>query len=270
MRYTVSDYKRYIERRLKRIHNQVCGRLAFHADKKRYCLLFEENEQEDKKVCSIFEYSKKNKSPYYTDRYDAAGNIDCHYFVQDIYMANKVIKNDSFSMHYDIGSRLDGFIAHLLSADVPVTMIDVRPLDISIKGLGFVQGNAANLEQIENQSIESISCLHALEHFGLGRYGDPIDPMCWYKALREYERILKPDGHLYLSVPIGPQNVLMFNAQRIFKPNVIADALNDLELESFSYIKDYNVIELNSINDYCEETNNLCGLFVFKKSKVNV
>ncbi|MBV5330073.1 MAG: DUF268 domain-containing protein, partial [Chlorobium sp.] len=47
---------------------------------------------------------------------------------------------------------------------------------------------------------DSLSCLHALEHFGLGRYGDPIDPHGYADGLRNMVKILRQGGLFYLSV----------------------------------------------------------------------
>ncbi len=99
-------------------------------------------------------------------------------------------------MHLDVGSRLDGFIAHLL-AFMEVEVIDIRPLNINVPGLRFTLGDATVLER-KSDSVESLSSLHAVEHFGLGRYGDSIDPEACFKAMRSFARVLKPGGVLYL------------------------------------------------------------------------
>lgn len=88
-----------------------------------------------------------------------AGIPSPHYFVQDIWGANKVFRNNP-TCHYDIGSRLDGFIAHLLTFR-EVYYIDIRPLPYDIPGLYFVQGDATTLDKIENDTVESLSCFHA-------------------------------------------------------------------------------------------------------------
>jgi len=59
---------------------------------------------------------------------------------------------------------------------MPVEVVDIRPLNDIVDGLSFIRENATLLPRFENDSIESLSCLHAAEHFGLGRYGDSIDP----------------------------------------------------------------------------------------------
>lgn len=214
-----------------------------------------------------FAYSKKDKWPIYYDRFKEAGELDPHYFLQDIFMANYVIEHCK-SMHYDIGSRVDGFISHLLSAEIPVSMIDVRPLPYKINGLSFLQSDAANLDSIEDDSVESLSSLHAIEHFGLGRYGDPIDPDAWRKALKSMERVMKPGGILLISVPVGNQDLLYFNAHRVFKLDTIPNQLTKLKLERVAYIYNYRIIEINPIeignivleNEYC------CGMYIFRKS----
>ena len=163
---------------------------------------------------------------------------------------------------------MDGFISHLLCANVEVTMIDVRPFPNKIDGLHFIQGNATELKNISNSSINSLSSLHAIEHFGLGRYGDPIDKNAWVKALHEYERVLMPGGILYLSVPIGPENKLMFNAHRIFNPKTIVNELRTLSIVSFRYIKNMQVLDCNP-EKYQETEDYLCGLFCFRKKEDN-
>jgi len=55
----------------------------------------------------------------------------------------------------------------------------------------------------------------SIEHSGLGRYGDNIDPMGDIKAMQDIKNILKKDGLFFLSVPIGEDRV-MWNAHRVY------------------------------------------------------
>ncbi len=113
-------------------------------------------------------------------------------------MAKKVLNNHP-STHFDIASRLDGFLSHLLVNEIPITMIDIRPLRFKLDGLNFIHSDATNLEGIADESISSISSLHAIEHFGLGRYGDRVDAGAWRKALHSMLRVTKKGGvHLHL------------------------------------------------------------------------
>lgn len=155
-----------------------------------------------------------------------AGNLGA-YFFQDLYVARRIYKRKPL-IHMDIGSRVDGFVGYLLTF-MQVTIVDVRPLN-GIEGLTCVSADATNLRScIEDNSISSLSCLHALEHFGLGRYGDGVDPNAWRDGLNEMQRILEPNGILYLSVPIGNE-VLEFNAHRIFSPMTVPVYANSIGL----------------------------------------
>ncbi|MBN2576795.1 MAG: DUF268 domain-containing protein [Deltaproteobacteria bacterium] len=154
-----------------------------------------------------------------------AGEASGHYFYQDLWAARKIFARRP-NRHIDVGSRIDGFIAHLL-AFMPVTVLDVRPLGSSVLGLTFVREDATDLAGISDESVDSLSSLHAVEHFGLGRYGDPVDPGAWYRALQAFQRVLANDGRLYLSVPVGRERVC-FNAHRVFSPMRIRDCLKAL------------------------------------------
>lgn len=83
-----------------------------------------------------------------------------------------MVFNNRPEIHYNIGSRLDGFIAHILAMGIPVKMIDIRPFPTEIEGLDTIVDDVTCLRQFEDNSIESLSALCSLEHFGLGRYGD--------------------------------------------------------------------------------------------------
>lgn len=204
--------------------------------------------------------------PVYEDE-EQAGRLDEHYFLQDIWMAGQVRMNGA-DEHFDVGSRVDGFIAHLLSMGIRVTLIDIRRLDIDMENLKFIQSDATNLASVPDGSISSLSSLHAVEHFGLGRYGDDIDPDAWKKVLHSFERVLQKGGRLYLSVPIGERNHVVYNAHRVFKPQTIIDELSDMSLKKFSYIENYRIFEVQDFSQIADRISGkdyLCGCFVFDK-----
>ena len=239
--------------------------------------------REYKRQCGrnkLFAFHWKNSYPILYDYKDAAGSVTPHYFFQDIFVANQVFFMGIKHIH-DIGSRLDGYIAHLLSMGIHVTMIDIRPLSVPIDGLYFLQGNAMSLEGIEDESISCLSCLHALEHFGLGRYGDPIDYEGWRKALCAMTAKLESGGLLFLSVPVGNRDLLMYNAHRIFHPaNIYEEVKKELSLLSFTVVRDYTVTtseftvetavedRLDGIADSLGEYD--CGIYIFRKNKLNI
>lgn len=216
-----------------------------------------------------FKFNRRDSFPITTEYNKFAGVVDGHYFLQDIYFA-KIINQNSPKVHYDIGSRVDGFVAHLLSAQIiqKIVLIDIRPFPVQVDRLSFVQGNAMDLSQIENESIESLSSLHAIEHFGLGRYGDPIDPNGWKKGLKSIQAKISRGGSFYLALPVGNKNRLCFNAHRIFIPELIIQTLDKMELISFSYIQNYKIhsVPLEDMKNVSARLGKYdCGLFVFKK-----
>jgi len=209
-----------------------------------------------------FELRIKNLRPLLHDRGETSGPISWQYFYQDIWAARRVFANAP-ALHLDIGSRLDGFVSHLLVFR-DVSVVDIRPLPRDIPGVTFRQADATTLASIPTDSVESISSLHAIEHFGLGRYGDPVNPQAWRIVLQALERVLKPGGRLYLGVPIGQQRV-MFNAHRIFAARSIIDALPKLQLVSFSYIDDEGRFHGDTRPGATGTLDNGCGLFELTK-----
>jgi Caenorhabditis protein of unknown function, DUF268 len=209
-----------------------------------------------------FKIQLRHLSPFLVDRYDESGVASGDYFHQDLWAARKIfIANPD--QHWDVGSRIDGFIAHLLSFR-SVNVIDIRVLESQIPGLEFHQGDVTSLNFPDN-SIASLSCLHAMEHVGLGRYGDPINPMGYMEGILELQRVLAPGGKLYFSVPIGIERV-EFNAQRVFNPKTIVDIFSELKLVEFAAVNESgDLIDPAQWHDYCS-CRRACGLFCFEKS----
>jgi hypothetical protein len=191
-----------------------------------------------------------------------AGVARGQYFHQDLWAARRIYAVRP-PHHIDIGSRVDGFVAHVLTF-MPVTVIDIRPLQSAVEGLTFVQGDMCRLDAIPTGSVPSLSSLHAVEHVGLGRYGDPIDPDGCFKALRELSRILAPGGRLYLGVPVGRER-LHFNSQRVFAPRTIVDALPDLALLRFDAVDDAEDFVENADLEQFAAVHYSCGLFELTK-----
>jgi hypothetical protein len=203
--------------------------------------------------------------PILSDATSASGVAKGHYFHQDLWAASRIHALKP-SKHIDVGSRVDGFVAHLLTF-MNVTVIDVRPLVSKVPRLAFMQKDMMAENGAEGLSSESVSCLHALEHFGLGRYGDPFDWNGWRKGLVNLASIVKEGGRLYLSVPIGPQ-VVEFNAHRIFAPQtIIKEAVKlGLSLHEFSFVDDDGDFHPAAKVDEASGCRFGCGCFEFVKS----
>lgn len=209
-----------------------------------------------------FRISLRHLFPVLSDRRASAGVAGGHYFHQDLWAARKIHARAPVS-HIDIGSRIDGFIAHLL-VFMPVTIIDIRSLESDIPGLSFIRDNATELSRVQSDSVESLSSLHAAEHFGLGRYSDPVDPTACFEFMNALQRVLAPGGQLYFSVPVGRERV-EFNAHRVFAPQTIIDSFSKLQLDSFSYVADDGRLYENKESNSAAQCDYGCGLFEFTK-----
>ncbi|MCG5053721.1 MAG: DUF268 domain-containing protein [Myxococcales bacterium] len=201
--------------------------------------------------------------PILSDFYEAAGATRGHYFMQDLWVARQIYKARP-AEHVDIGSRIDGFIAHVLSF-MPLTMIDIRPLPVRIEGLNFVQAESATIAEHFPNGALSVSSLHAVEHFGLGRYGDPVDPEGWRKGVETLKGLVAPGGTLYFSAPVGRERV-EFNAHRVFSPDTILAAFAPLQLAAFAAIGDDGEFSEGGDPRALREAAYACGIFVFKRA----
>lgn len=212
-----------------------------------------------------FEINEKYMWPVIKDKYALAGTVN-NYFWQDLWAAKLVVKS-GVKQHLDIGSRLDGFITHLLASGIEVTMIDVREFPGEVEGLHTVVDDATSLKQITDNSIESFSALCSLEHFGLGRYGDPIDPEACFKCFDNIQRTLKEGGRLYISLPIGKERV-EFNAHRVFYPSTVIECFGSLKLEEFSCTSDGKIeydVDIHKYDNDRHNGNYRYGMFYFTK-----
>ena len=213
---------------------------------------------------SQFQISLQDLFPVLQDRFASAGGVRGHYFLQDVWAARKLYES-TISHHVDVASRLDGFVAHVLCFS-KITYVDIRPLDINIEGLEYRKGSILELP-FEDSSVLSLSCLHVIEHIGLGRYGDPIDVDGWVKGCHELIRVLAPGGILLIGVPVGIQR-LCFDAHRIFNPSTIVNAFMPLRLVEFSLIDDAGQsLQKNASFEKALACSYGCGLFLFEKDK---
>ena len=224
-------------------------------------------------IANWVEYRRRNRNPKFRirigellfmtrDRFASAGTAKGHYFLQDLWAARHLYGR-GVREHMDVGSRVDGFVAHVLTF-CRVTYVDLRPLPAALENLEYRQGSLLDLP-MEDSSVRSLSCLHVLEHVGLGRYGDPVDPEGYLRAAAELARVLAPGGVLLLSTPIG-QERLCFDAHRVFDPGTVAEAFRGLDLLEFHLVDDDGLrILLEASFEAARKCDYGCGLFVFSK-----
>lgn len=189
--------------------------------------------------------------------------IEPHYTYHPAWAA-RVLAQTKPAKHIDISSITQ--FTTIISAFIPVEFYDYRPANIRLSN--YITGSAdlTNLH-FESGSVNSLSCMHTVEHIGLGRYGDPIDSEGDIKAIKELQRVLMPNGNLLFVVPIGKPRI-EFNAHRVYSYDTIISLFNELTLKEFSLIPDdfeNTGYITNPPCDLIDRQNWGCGCFWFTK-----
>ncbi|HEX6625090.1 MAG TPA: DUF268 domain-containing protein [Pyrinomonadaceae bacterium] len=199
--------------------------------------------------------------------YDNTGGtgFDRHYVYHPAWAA-RVLARTKPAAHVDISSALS--FSSLLSAFIPVRFYDYRPADLKLSNL---TSEAADLLALpfEDDSIASLSCMHVVEHVGLGRYGDPLDPDGDLKAMAELERVLAPEGTLLFVVPVGRPKIV-FNAHRIYSYEQVLEHFPGLELVEFALVPDDprdGGLIYDATGEQVEKQTYGCGCFRFRKQR---
>jgi hypothetical protein len=190
-------------------------------------------------------------------------SFDRHYVYHPAW-AVRIIRRINPEVHVDISSSLH--FCTILSSFVKVRFYDFRPPILLLPDLEVGKVDLTNL-YFKTGTIYSISCMHTIEHIGLGRYGDPIDPEGDTKALRELARVTAPGGHLLIVVPVGLPEV-MFNGQRIYSYEWMISMFYGFDLREFSLIPDDpgTGIIWNADSGLVSMQRYGCGCFWFQKT----
>ena len=164
-------------------------------------------------------------SPSLHDRKQSAGSTSSLYFLQDLSCSTYCNLLNSHS-HIDIGSRIDGFVAQI-GTGRKLDVLDIRPALIPFKNISFVRGDICNPPAELIGQYDLVTSLHAIEHIGLGRYGDKIDHESWLLALKNCRSLASQGGKVLISLPIieGNNNYLEFNSQRVIGAKQIVSLL---------------------------------------------
>ena len=209
-------------------------------------------------------------APILSDYTSVAGTARGHYFHQDLLVASAV-HDANPRRHIDIGSRVDGLVAHIASFR-PVEVLDIRDLpSCNHPNIKFLKADLMDPASAPQDAADSISCLHAIEHFGLGRYGDPIDPEGHIKGFRNICRMVTTGGRLYISFPVARKRQVVFNAHRVFEP---ADIFNWFEpdrsftLVNFNFVNDAGALLRGvALDDQRVDADYGCGIYTFVRNK---
>lgn len=203
--------------------------------------------------------------PCLHDKNVEGGDGRSEYFWQDLFVARQIFARKPVR-HLDVGSRVDGFVAHVASYR-QIEIVDVRPLDIVDENIRCHCCDLTKLSAGELQPADSVSCLHALEHFGLGRYGDALSPTGDSAGIRSLAALVAVNGLLYLSLPVGRPRTI-FNANRIADPRRIVDmagaeGLVLLSIHAFAQ-QEGGFLPVESIQEIANRDYTLC-VFIFAR-----
>jgi SAM-dependent methyltransferase len=184
-----------------------------------------------------------------------------HHYIYHPAWAARVLAQTRPEYHVDISSILA--FSTIVSAFVPIKFYDYRPADLKLNNL---ESGFADLKKLDlpDNSVPSLSCMHTIEHIGLGRYGDEIDPTGDLKSINELKRILKNGGDLLFVTPVGKPKI-EFNAHRIYSYDQILELFSPFTLKEFSLIPDAGGIINNADPALVKEQDYGCGCFWFKK-----
>ncbi len=209
-----------------------------------------------------FNVSLANILPIITNETQETG-FDRHYVYHTSWPLRKLMQINP-AVHTDFSSSL--YFIGMASAHFNIDFYDYRPADIVLDKLKTGSCDLNNLH-FESNSIESLSCMHVIEHIGLGRYGDEIDPKGDLKAISELKRVCSINGNLLFVVPVGKPRIL-FNANRVYSVEQIISYFAGFDLVEFSLITDNakdGGILTNPSEDILKKQTYGCGCFWFRK-----
>lgn len=189
--------------------------------------------------------------PCLDERRIPAGVARGAYFHHDLVVAQAIFAEDPIR-HIDVGSRIDGFVAHV-AAFREIEVIDIRPVAARVHNIVFRQLDVMNDDLSAIGTADSVSSLSVVEHFGLGRYGDPIDPDGWRRGLDALTRLTAPGGSLHIAVPIGPQRI-EFDAHRVFSLPFLRARLDEsFDIVRFRYVDDGGDLHEPTLEEYAAD-----------------
>ena len=206
----------------------------------------------------------------WSDRYPcledktATTDFDRHYIYHPAW-ASRILARTKPEFHIDISSTL--YFCSIVSAFIPMKFYDYRPPKLLLDNLHVSSADLVKLP-FEDGSISSLSCMHVVEHVGLGRYGDPLDPNGDLKAIAELKRVMSPESNLLFVVPIGGLPGIMFNAHRIYSYKQIVSYFSNFELKDFWLMRDNNIaggLIYNASRKMADKCKYGCGCFWFAR-----
>lgn len=206
-----------------------------------------------------FSVHTKDIYPCLNDRVSTTP-FDSHYIYHPAWAA-RILAQTKPALHADFSSILS--FSSIVSAFIPTKFYDYRPAHLNLNNW---EGNFADLCKLDfvDNSFTSVSCMHTVEHIGLGRYGDTLDPLGDVKAINELQRITATNGDILFVTPVGKKRI-EYNAHRIYSFELVIQLFNNCTLQSFSLIDDTGAFIDNANPNLVAVQNYGCGCFWFKK-----
>lgn len=198
-------------------------------------------------------FDNKKKEPF-----------DAHYLYHTSW-ASRVLSKMNPKIHFDFASDLR-FVT-MLSSHIKIVQYNLSIPTVKLDNLEFRTTNLTKMDNIKSNSLNSASCMHVVEHVGLGRYGDDINPEGDKDAIKELIRILAPGANLLFVVPVGKPRIF-FNAHRVYSYEEILNYFVSFKLKEFSLIEDDSFekgIIINADPNKVKNNKYACGCFWFEK-----
>ena len=193
----------------------------------------------------------------------AQTQFDSHY-IYHVAWALRKIKALTPEVHVDFASSLSFCTA--LSAFCKTVFYDFRPADLHLDNLEPRQCDLSSPDFGIGQ-FASVSCMHVVEHIGLGRYGDTLDASGDLKAIDNLKKTVAPGGDLFFVVPCGAPSI-HFNAHRVYAAeSILAYFGEGFALQELYFITgyDHQAPLLNPALDTLGQYAYGCGCFHFRK-----
>ncbi len=207
-----------------------------------------------------FSLSQQDLYPCLADKTEGTP-FDAHYVYHTSWAA-RILDKTRPNLHVDFSSSI--YFASIASAFVPIQFYDYRPVRLQLPNLECREGDLLNLP-LPSGSLASISCMHVVEHVGLGRYGDPLDYDGDLKAIVELQRVLEPGGQLLFVVPVGAPKI-QFNAHRIYSLEQVTGLFQKFSLQGKALVTDQGDFIENAPQELFGRQKYGCGCFWFIKN----
>jgi hypothetical protein len=128
----------------------------------------------------------------------------------------------------DVGSCESVFALELASLGHSVVALDPRNYPFRHPNLEPVQATVSSWRG-PDQPFDIITCISAVEHFGVGSYGLAEERDADHAAMRRFKEWLRPGGRLVLTVPFGRAD--RTELQRVYDEATFSELAQGFDVE---------------------------------------